>query len=107
MLSKRNYNSYIFFSFAKKSSEQYEETTAFSYVTEGGVTMMRTAVTDPIGRTTSRSHPDAGMTSTAYDAAGNVISVTNAAGETVSYSYDHGGNLHSMAGAKGGQTQCK
>ena len=124
-------------------SEQYEETTAFSYVTEGGVTMMRSAVTDPLGRTTStftdahgrrvrvqdpaggstatvydamgqplsstdpegfttsytydllgrptsRSHPDAGMTSTAYDAAGNVTSVTNAAGETVTTAYHYG-----------------
>ena len=41
-----------------------------------------------LGQATSKTDPDAGTTTIAYDAAGNITQTTDARGKTISYTYD-------------------
>ncbi|MDR6980449.1 RHS repeat-associated protein [Streptomyces sp. 3330] len=47
-----------------------------------------TTVYDLLGRATTKTDPDAGITSMVYDAAGHLTQTTDARGKSVSYTYD-------------------
>ena len=57
-----------------------------STVTDAGSTW--TTVHDLLGQVISKTDPDAGTNTNAYDADGNLLQTTDARGDTVSYTYD-------------------